>query len=300
MKKIFAALGALVILGVLAVACKKKEIVQGDVELLSVEPTEISIPQGDTKTFSLTSGDIIVNLKPVTASYTIESSDETTVSVSGKAIKGVKKGVATITVKAGDKTATVKVTVTDKATFDQALYMNDVYVPKNLRAMKPLKAEIVQAMEAKGWVNEVIFDEDKNQQQAFQFVTTKQKSFNSVAFFHSPTQGDNFIAMYAMYAVGSWKKEGFRKSLLEAYQFTSNYEEDHFADGRPLSAAYNIERGIFILLYFNGVKTNDKGEKFEDIVAEIKIGTPETQSANIQALATGYNFNPLTHPVRIF
>ena len=89
------------------VTVKKKVIAVESVEL---DKTEVKLTEGDTVTLTVT-----VNPDDATdKTVTWTSSDPAVATVDGGKIEAVKEGVATITAKAGDKTATCKVTVEKK------------------------------------------------------------------------------------------------------------------------------------------------------------------------------------------
>lgn len=311
MKKIFAALSALAIVGMIAVGCgkptpkPKPEPNKTEVTELSVAPTSVSMSVGETKKFSLTEGDIIVTLKPATASYELTTSDAAVVSVEGKVITAKKVGDATITVKAGSKTATVTVKVADKAKVDESLYMGDVYVPKagneDFEPMKDAKMEIKTAMEAKEWENKPFYSDDQEQNIAFQFLAKEgaQKAFGTVAYYHSPQKGSQFILLRTFVEAGTWANKELMKKLLEQYGFTSNVDTSiKFPDGKQGAVAYNIERKVAMLLLYNGEKTGNNGSKYDDIEAQIFVATPKQKAAYIRHRVM--DFNPLMQPVRIF
>lgn len=287
MKKLFLALSALATLSMVAPSCGGGNKTPNNntnttvtVQELSVNPTSLSLYVGDKVTFGLSKTDVVVTLVPNTATYTIESDNSAVVKVDGKSATAVSEGSATLTLKAGDKTATVAVTVAQKASFDESKFKQDLYICDfDKEKMKNAKAEITAAMGTKEWEKSPFYTDDQNEQIAFQFRKAKTATeylFWGVAY-HYNDEGatSGTIMARAAFKLGVWKEQNAAKQLLDFYGFTSNFAEGEI-QGKPAAEAYDTNMGLKMIVILE--QTTDKSE---NILAAIFPKTPGTQSTTL-------------------
>lgn len=280
MKKLFLALGALATLSMVAPSCGGDNKTPNNntntnttvtVQELSVNPTSLSLYVGDKVTFGLSKTDVVVTLVPNTATYTIESDKPAVVKVDGKNATAVGAGNATITLKAGDKTATIAVTVAEKASFDKERFLDRIYVPVFDGNMKAKKAEIEAAMTSAGnWVSKVFPNEkQKDQIYFFQLADGVQYILGDVRYVHSPGKGKPFISCVGIYeGPGTWEK-GHGVKMMEQLGFAKeNLKEGKLDNGRPYYLAANDKLGCLVAVFNEEVDSKD-GKKYDIYTVEI-------------------------------
>ncbi|PID94612.1 MAG: hypothetical protein CSA89_00875 [Bacteroidales bacterium] len=103
---------AVMIIALIFCGCDKEP--QEENEILTVNPTNLSMKVGNIKTFGTENADIIVATSVADKEFTISTSDEKVVAVEGKTIKAISQGQAVITVTSANLTATVEVVVEEQ------------------------------------------------------------------------------------------------------------------------------------------------------------------------------------------
>lgn len=304
MKKLLLALGALATLAMVAPSCKGKDPKQKqkeEVKELSVNPTSFELYKGDKIRFALTGADVNVTLVPNSASYTLESSDVNVAKVDGKVVTAMNEGNATITVKAGDKTATVALTVKGKAAIDETRFLGgkDIYIPVFDGNMKAKKAEIAAAMESREW-DDVTTQLPSDYQKVLFYFRGKQgarKIFTEVNYIHTPSKGPQFmIAQRIMMDDGTWA-QGAGKEILKEYGFAeSEIEETTLNDAENTPALSASKDDYMVLLYAKRekVKDQDGNEMMKDVYTMQITGKQNTQRGELVDLSKNINIlNPL-------
>lgn len=307
MKKLLLALGALATLAMVAPSCEKpgpnQEPKKEEVKELSVNPTSLELYKGDKIKFALTGADVNVTLVPNSASYTLESSDANIAKVEGKIVTAMNEGNATITVKAGDKTATVALTVKATASFDETRFLGgkDIYVPVFDGNMKAKKAEIEAAMESREWKKGELPNEVKNLQ--LYFIPKEEntpKVFPEILYVHTPTSGAQFMKCFRlMEQDGTWE-QGMGKKMLEHYGFSEGeVQASTLTDETPCLAAYKDEFEILLFIKRQVVGKDKDNNDIKKDVYQMQISKKKaTQNGTFVDLSEGVNmFNPLN---RIF
>lgn len=305
MKKLLLALGALATLAMVAPSCKKpgpnQEPKKEEVKELSVNPTSFELYKGDKIRFALTGADVNVTLVPNSASYTLESSDANVAKVEGKTVTAMNEGNATITVKAGDKTATVALTVKGKAAIDETRFLGgkDIYIPVFDGNMKAKKAEIAAAMESREW-DDITTQLPSDYQKVLFYFHGKQgarKIFTDVEYIHTPSKGPQFLrATRVMIEDGTWEK-GIGKDILKQYGFAeSEIEETKLTDAEKTPALSASKDDYIIILYAKRekVKDQDGNEMMKDVYTMQIAGKQNTQRGELVDLSKNINIlNPL-------
>jgi uncharacterized protein YjdB len=115
MKKKFQLLGiaVLVLTAVIFTACEEEREVIG----IRLNKTSLTLTVGESYAF-------LVDVNPYDASFTLTSSDNTVATVSNNKVTAVGPGTATITARAGKKTATCEITV--PGYYDEGVVINGV------------------------------------------------------------------------------------------------------------------------------------------------------------------------------
>lgn len=295
MKKLLLALGALATLAMVAPSCKGKDPKQKqkeEVKELSVNPTSFELYKGDKIRFALTGADVNVTLVPNSASYTLESSDVNVAKVEGKVVTAMNEGNATITVKAGDKTATVALTVKGKASFDETRFIGeDLYIPVFDGNMKAKKAEIETALFSKDWEETQKVD-PKNQKIGFFFNKKKGSqlsSFGMVTYIHTPQKGSQFIScMVGTNGTGTWA-QGLGREIMKRLGYEASEIEERNVDKLgPVLFGRKAGREYTVAVYHQEEKIGD--EQLDVYYAE--IFKPSEQSGEV--------FTPLSKNLNVF
>ena len=205
MKKFFAALGALAIVGMVAVGCQGKEPKVEDsitVKQSGKDVTALTMSVGDkvtitTNAASAADGALVVVAKP--ASFTVTSSDAKVVAASNTALEAKATGNAKVTFTAGKAKVEVAVTVEDggERIKNENYYgiisedgqKKDIYIPSTLPFSQMSKWEpiVKKAMSANGLDWEV-WDLKEDAANAFGFKApkdSKQHYFRGVVYTHS-------------------------------------------------------------------------------------------------------------------
>ena len=162
MKKFFAALGALAIVGMVAVGCEGKQPKVEDsitVKQSGKDVTALTMSVGDkvtitTNAASAADGALVVVAKP--AGFTVTSSDQNIVAASNTALEAKAAGTAKVTFTSGKAKVEVAVTVKkgEDVTFDPKNFLGkEIYIPsdKKFEMMKDWKAELLKAYGSINW-----------------------------------------------------------------------------------------------------------------------------------------------------
>lgn len=291
MKKFFAALGALAIVGMVAVGCKGKDPKVEDsitVKQRGKDVTALTMSVGDkvaitTNAASAADGALVVVAKP--AGFTVTSSDQNVVAASTTALEAKAAGTAKVTFASGKAKVEVAVTVKkgEDVTFDPKNFLGkEIYIPsdKKFEMMKDWKAELLKAYKTSNYEFST-FKNDPNSEKTYLFIA-KEGTKNAMAlivFVHTPEKGDKFIYTQAGYQVGFWKKEN-QKGLLDLYGFVDDQQLDaKLNNGTPAAAAKNKARGLEGLLYME--KKTIQGQELEAVtfqISELKSESATTLS----------------------
>lgn len=299
MKKLLLALGALATLAMVAPSCEKpgpnQEPKKEEVKELSVNPTSFELYKGDKIKFALAGADVNVTLVPNSVSYSLESSDANIAKVEGKTVTAMNEGNATITVKAGNKTATVALTVKGKPAIDESKFRQDIYVVGvgEPATMKASKSEITTALATKDFENKTFYSDDQQEKVAYQYLK-KEGTQNAVVQGLAYHFGDGMIRTIGIYNPDSWS-QGIAKLLLEHYGFKENFEEGETQGGNKAAVAFDKAAGLSM----TAVLLETRQDKSELISLFIRKESPNAQSSKFIELPTStnferVNFNPLS------
>ena len=302
MKKFFAALGALAIVGMVAVGCQGKNTPDNKttddgsitVKQSGKEVTALTLNVGDkveitTNAASAADGALVVVAKP--SNFTVTSSDAKVVAASNTALEAKAAGEAKVTFAVGKAKVEVAVTVkkAEEVTFNPNNFLGkEIYVPsdKKFAVMKTWKAELLKAYETSNYKFSA-FKDDQNSEQTFLFVAKEgvQTTMEVLVFVHTPSQGGPFIYAKAAYKVGFWKEET-QKALLDLYGFVDDQKLGaKLKDETPAAAGLNKARGLEGLLYMK--KENLQGNEAE--VLTLQVSEITSQSATTLSKRIAYD-----------
>ena len=298
MKKFFAALSALAIVGMVAVGCEGKQPKVEDsitVKQSGKDVTALTMSVGDkvaitTNAASAADGALVVVAKP--AGFTVTSSDQNVVAASNTALEAKAAGNAKVTFTAGKAKVEVAVTVkkAEDVTFDPKNFLGkEIYIPsdKKFEMMKDWKAELLKAYGSINW-EFTAYDDDKNSERTYLFVAKDgvQSVLGRVTFVHNPTSGPKFISAEAGYQLGFWKKDT-QKNLLDLFGFVDNQKLDaKLKDGTPAAGGENKARGLDALMFMKK-QTAQNGQEYEHVT--LQISELQSQSATTLSKRMAYN-----------
>lgn len=298
MKKFFAALGALAIVGMVAVGCEGKQPKVEDsitVKQSGKDVTALSMSVGDkvtitTNAASAADGALVVVAKP--AGFTVTSSDQNIVAASNTALEAKAAGTAKVTFTAGKAKVEVAVTVKkgEDVTFDPKNFLGkEIYIPsdKKFEMMKDWKAELLKAYGSINW-EFTAYNDDKNSERTYLFVAKDgvQSVLGRVTFVHNPTSGPKFISAEAGYQLGFWKKDT-QKKLLDLFGFVDNQKLDaKLKDETPAAGGENKARGLDALMFMKK-QTAQNGQEYEHVT--LQISELQSQSATTLSKRMAYN-----------
>ena len=298
MKKFFAALGALAIVGMVAVGCEGKQPKVEDsitVKQSGKDVTALSMSVGDkvtitTNAASAADGALVVVAKP--AGFTVTSSDQNVVAASNTALEAKAAGNAKVTFTAGKAKVEVAVTVKkgEDVTFDPKNFLGkEIYIPsdKKFEMMKDWKAELLKAYGSINW-EFTAYNDDKNSERTYLFVAKDgvQSVLGRVTFVHNPTSGPKFISAEAGYQLGFWKKDT-QKKLLDLFGFVDNQKLDaKLKDETPAAGGENKARGLDALMFMKK-QTAQNGQEYEHVT--LQISELQSQSATTLSKRMAYN-----------
>lgn len=270
-KALFICTALLLCMGGVFTSCKEKNGPQDNIEL-SVTPTEVTMAVEESLLFALENNDaadIKVKLTPVSQSYSLSSSDAGIVKVEGKHIVAVSKGNAVITVKAGSKTAEVKVSVSKDRAYDPTLFKGDIYVPKDFSAMKEAKLEIVAAMLSQKWQHKTFYPDDTKEIVSYQFSEKKEDvTFLGVAYHHSQSNKVNMIRAIGMFKEGTFGAMD-KKEFFTNYGFPTVDSDIYKVGGKRAFRATDPTRKLEAFLILDQIEDN-KTERLELRILELK------------------------------
>lgn len=298
MKKFFAALGALAIVGMVAVGCEGKQPKVEDsitVKQSGKDVTALTMSVGDkvaitTNAASAADGALVVVAKP--AGFTVTSSDQNIVAASNTALEAKAAGTAKVTFTAGKAKVEVAVTVKkgEDVTFDPKNFLGkEIYIPsdKKFEMMKDWKAELLKAYGSINW-EFTAYNDDKNSERTYLFVAKDgvQSVLGRVTFVHNPTSGPKFISAEAGYQLGFWKKDT-QKKLLDLFGFVDNQKLDaKLKDETPAAGGENKARGLDALMFMKK-QTAQNGQEYEHVT--LQISELQSQSATTLSKRMAYN-----------
>lgn len=298
MKKFFAALGALAIVGMVAVGCEGKQPKVEDsitVKQSGKDVTALTMSVGDkvtitTNAASAADGALVVVAKP--AGFTVTSSDQNIVAASNTALEAKAAGTAKVTFTAGKAKVEVAVTVKkgEDVTFDPKNFLGkEIYIPSNKKfeMMKDWKAELLKAYGSINW-EFTAYNDDKNSERTYLFVAKDgvQSVLGRVTFVHNPTSGPKFISAEAGYQLGFWKKDT-QKKLLDLFGFVDNQKLDaKLKDGTPAAGGENKARGLDALMFMKK-QTAQNGQEYEHVT--LQISELQSQSATTLSKRIAYD-----------
>ena len=298
MKKFFAALGALAIVGMVAVGCEGKQPKVEDsitVKQSGKDVTALTMSVGDkvaitTNAASAADGALVVVAKP--AGFTVTSSDQNVVAASNTALEAKAAGNAKVTFTAGKAKVEVAVTVkkAEDVTFDPKNFLGkEIYIPsdKKFEMMKDWKAELLKAYGSINW-EFTAYNDDKNSERTYLFVVKDgvQSVLGRVTFVHNPTSGPKFISAEAGYQLGFWKKDT-QKKLLDLFGFVDNQKLDaKLKDETPAAGGENKARGLDALMFMKK-QTAQNGQEYEHVT--LQISELQSQSATTLSKRIAYD-----------
>ena len=298
MKKFFAALGALAIVGMVAVGCEGKQPKVEDsitVKRSGKDVTALTMNVGDkvtitTNAASAADGALVVVAKP--AGFTVTSSDQNIVAASNTALEAKAAGTAKVTFTSGKAKVEVAVTVKkgEDVTFDPKNFLGkEIYIPsdKKFEMMKDWKAEFLKAYGSINW-EFTTYDDDKNSEITYLFVAKDgvQSVLGRVTFVHNPTSGPKFISAEAGYQLGFWKKDT-QKKLLDLFGFVDNQKLDaKLKDETPAAGGENKARGLDALMFMKK-QTAQNGQEYEHVT--LQISELQSQSATTLSKRIAYD-----------
>lgn len=298
MKKFFAALGALAIVGMVAVGCKGKEPKVEDsitVKQSGKDVTALTMSVGDkvtitTNAASAADGALVVVAKP--AGFTVTSSDQNIVAASNTALEAKAAGQAKVTFTSGSAKVEVAVTVKkgEDVTFDPKNFLGkEIYIPsdKKFEMMKDWKAELLKAYASINW-EFTAYNDDKNSERTYLFVAKDgvQSVLGRVTFVHNPTSGPKFISAEAGYQLGFWKKDT-QKKLLDLFGFVDNQKLDaKLKDETPAAGGENKARGLDAIMFMKK-QTAQNGQEYEHVT--LQISELQSQSATTLSKRIAYD-----------
>lgn len=298
MKKFFAALGALAIVGMVAVGCEGKQPKVEDsitVKQSGKDVTALTLNIGDkvaiaTNAASAPNDALIVVAKP--SGFTVTSSDQNVVAASNTALEAKAAGNAKVTFTAGKAKVEVAVTVKkgEDVTFDPKNFLGkEIYIPsdKKFEMMKDWKAELLKAYGSINW-EFTAYNDDKNSERTYLFVAKDgvQSVLGRVTFVHNPTSGPKFISAEAGYQLGFWKKDT-QKKLLDLFGFVDNQKLDaKLKDETPAAGGENKARGLDALMFMKK-QTAQNGQEYEHVT--LQISELQSQSATTLSKRRAYN-----------
>lgn len=298
MKKFFAALGALAIVGMVAVGCEGKQPKVEDsitVKQSGKDVTALTMNVGDkvtitTNAASAADGALVVVAKP--AGFTVTSSDQNIVAASNTALEAKAAGTAKVTFTSGKAKVEVAVTVKkgEDVTFDPKNFLGkEIYIPsdKKFEMMKDWKAELLKAYGSINW-EFTAYNDDKNSERTYLFVAKDgvQSVLGRVTFVHNPTSGPKFISAEAGYQLGFWKKDT-QKKLLDLFGFVDNQKLDaKLKDGTPAAGGENKARGLDALMFMKK-QTAQNGQEYEHVT--LQISELQSQSATTLSKRIAYD-----------
>ena len=298
MKKFFAALGALVIVGMVAVGCEGKQPKVEDsitVKQSGKDVTALTLNVGDkvtitTNAASAADGALVVVAKP--AGFTVTSSDQNIVAASNTALEAKAAGTAKVTFTSGKAKVEVAVTVKkgEDVTFDPKNFLGkEIYIPsdKKFEMMKDWKAELLKAYGSINW-EFTAYNDDKNSERTYLFVAKDgvQSVLGRVTFVHNPTSGPKFISAEAGYQLGFWKKDT-QKKLLDLFGFVDNQKLDaKLKDETPAAGGENKARGLDALMFMKK-QTAQNGQEYEHVT--LQISELQSQSATTLSKRIAYD-----------
>ncbi|MDY6148822.1 MAG: hypothetical protein SPI35_07390 [Porphyromonas sp.] len=144
MKKVFFALSAFALIGMIFTGCKKEVEVKG----LSLSAESLAMLVGEEKTIGTSDeSNVVVTVVPKEAKLEITSSAPAIVTVSDGKLSAKAEGEAVITVKAGKKSATLKVSVVKLGD----TYKGQFYIPQPFENFGSRESEIVAGMAKMKW-----------------------------------------------------------------------------------------------------------------------------------------------------
>ena len=298
MKKFFAALGALAIVGMVAVGCEGKQPKVEDsitVKQSGKDVTALTMSVGDkvaitTNAASAADGALVVVAKP--AGFTVTSSDQNVVAASNTALEAKAAGNAKVTFTAGKAKVEVAVTVkkAEDVTFDPKNFLGkEIYIPsdKKFEMMKDWKAELLKAYGSINW-EFTAYNDDKNSERTYLFVAKDgvQSVLGRVTFVHNPTSGPKFISAEAGYQLGFWEKDT-QKKLLDLFGFVDNQKLDaKLKDETPAAGGENKARGLDALMFMKK-QTAQNGQEYEHVT--LQISELQSQSATTLSKRIAYD-----------
>ena len=266
MKKFFAALGALAIVGMVAVGCEGKQPKVEDsitVKQSGKDVTALTMSVGDkvtitTNAASAADGALVVVAKP--AGFTVTSSDQNIVAASNTALEAKAAGTAKVTFTSGKAKVEVAVTVKkgEDVTFDPKNFLGkEIYIPsdKKFEMMKDWKAELLKAYGSINW-EFTAYSNDKDSERTYLFVVK------------------------AGYQLGFWKEET-QKALLDLFGFVDNQKLGaKLQDETPAAGGENKARGLDAIMFMKKQK-GENGQEYEHVTLQIS----ELQSKSATTLS---------------
>lgn len=289
-KKSFLALCAAALVGVMTFSSCKKDnnggggntptpVTPANVKSLEVTPSTMTLKVGESKAFT-------VKVDPIGTKITYSVDKPEVAKIEGLTVKGLAAGEAVVTAKAGDKTATITVTVKDAnaPATGPGEFAGDIWLPTNLNQLEESKDAIISNM-AKYWENKPFYSDDQAQEIAYQFQIKKDlpegevHPMEVVAYYHNPGKGTDFIVGMASLKVGGFEK--IKGELLNFYGATENQKQGELNGGEKAVSGENPTLKADFLIYMEEKET-DKGEKYEAVTVQITAHADAAPAASIK------------------
>lgn len=278
MKKMFFALSALALIGMVFTGCKKELDVKG----ISLSKETLSVLVGEEKTIGTSDeSDVVVSISPRDAKFEITSSAPAVVAVSNGKLLAKAEGSAVITVKAGKKSATLNVSVVKLGD----TYKGQFYIPQPFENFNNRESEIIAGMDKKKWTFLPLSGNEHAMKEAAKFIEFKADFKND----ETKRVTNEGILMYTVYSRETNKLgqawlavagqgtlniiELFKQdNILASWGFADDLASAKDKDGDIILAGFDNKINLACLVFFSEVADSKTGEKFYSVWAEIRPG----------------------------
>lgn len=277
MKKVFFALSAFALIGMIFTGCKKEVEVKG----LSLSAESLAMLVGEEKTIGTSDeSNVVVTVVPREAKLEITSSAPAIVTVSDGKLSAKAEGEAVITVKAGKKSATLKVSVVKLGD----TYKGQFYIPQPFENFGSRESEIVAGMAKMKWNLLPLSGSDHVMKEAAKFIEFKADFKNdetkrvtkegilqyTVYSREANKQGQAWLAAIGQGTINSldlFKNE----NVLAAWGFSD--DPAVAKDGETvIVAGFDNKINLACLVFFEKVQDSKTGEEFYSIWLQIQPG----------------------------
>ncbi len=276
MKKVFFALSALALIGMIFTGCKKEVEVKG----LSLSAESLAMLVGEEKTIGTSDeSSVVVTVSPKEAKLEITSSAPAIVTVSNGKLSAKAEGEAVITVKAGKKSATLKVSVVKLGD----TYRGQFYIPQPFENFRGRESEIVAGMAKMKWNHLPLAGDDHIMKDLSRFIEFKADIKNDETKKLSEAEA---ILMYAVYDREEDEKLGScivffgqgtlkslelfeKKNVLASWGFADGFDKTQTSKGEQILFAVDSKLNLICALSFSKGKDPESGQEFYSISGRI-------------------------------